>query len=81
MTVLALVTSPSLWEKDSPKLVLLSTGGGLLAIAISNQDRAWYGWFWGNPYYINDIEQLLGNAVNCGLIYTNPVVKLYESDG
>ena len=80
MTVLALVTSPSLWERDSPKLVLLSTGG-LLAIAISNRDRAWYGWFWGNYEFIGEIEQLLGNAVNYGLIYTNPVVKLYESDG
>lgn len=80
MTVLALVTSPSLWEKDSPKLVLLSTGG-LLAIAISNRDCAWYRWFWGNYEFIGEIEQLLGNAVNCGLIYTNPVVKLYESDG
>ncbi len=49
-------------------------------IAISNRDRAWYEWFWGNPYYINDIEQLLDNAVNCSLIYSNPVFKLYESD-
>ena len=49
-------------------------------IAISNRDRAWYEWFWGNPYYINDIEQLLDNAVNCSLIYSNPVLKLYESD-
>lgn len=50
-------------------------------IAISNRDRAWYEWFWGNPYYISDIEQLLDNAVNCSLIYSNPVIKLYESDG
>ena len=50
-------------------------------IAISNQDRAWYGWFWDNYQFIVHIEQLLDNAVNCGLIYSNPVFKLYESDG
>ncbi|MFC1979437.1 hypothetical protein ACFLVS_00975 [Chloroflexota bacterium] len=49
-------------------------------IAISNQDRAWYGWFWGNEQFINEVEQLLDNAVNCGLIYRNPVFNLYESD-
>jgi hypothetical protein len=50
-------------------------------IAISNQDRARYGWFWDNYQFIVHIEQLLDNAVNCGLIYSNPVFKLYESDG
>jgi len=50
-------------------------------IAISNQDRAWYGWFWGDYQFIGNVEQLLDNAVNCSLIYSNPVLKLYESDG
>jgi len=49
--------------------------------AISNHDRAWYGWLWGNYQFIGEIEQLLDNAVNCSLIYSNPVLKLYESDG
>ena len=50
-------------------------------VAISNQDRAWYGWFWDNYQFIEDVEQLLDNSVNCGLIYINPVLKLYEIDG
>jgi hypothetical protein len=50
-------------------------------IAISNRDRAWYGWFWGNYEFIGEVEQSMDNAVNCGLIYINPVLKLYESDG
>jgi hypothetical protein len=49
-------------------------------IAISNRDRAWYGWFWGDYQFIGNIEQSLDNTVNCGLIYINPVLKLYESD-
>jgi hypothetical protein len=49
-------------------------------IAISNRDRAWYGWFWGNYEFIGEVEQLMDNTVNCGLIYINPVLKLYESD-
>jgi hypothetical protein len=49
-------------------------------IAISNRDRAFYGWFWGNYEFIGEVEQLMDNAVNCGLIYSNPALKLYESD-
>jgi hypothetical protein len=66
------------WEEN--KLYTQARAEMPYYIAISNRDRAWYEWFWGNPCYINDIEQLLDNAVNCGLIYNNPAVKLYESD-
>ncbi len=50
-------------------------------VAISNRDYAWYGWFWGNYQYVGEIEQRLDNAVNCNLVYTNPTIKLYQSDG
>ena len=49
-------------------------------IAISDRDRSWYGWFWGNYEFIGEVEQLMDNTVNCSLIYINPVLKLYESD-
>jgi len=50
-------------------------------VAISNRDRAWYGWFWGNEQYVGEIEHRLDSAVNCKLTYSNPFIKLYESDG
>jgi hypothetical protein len=49
-------------------------------IAISRQSRARYEWLLGDNQFIRDVEQLLDNAVNCGLIYNNPDIKLYVSD-
>jgi len=50
-------------------------------IGISRQNRARYGWFQGNPQFIDEIEQSLNNAVNCNFIYNNPDLKLYISEG
>ena len=48
-------------------------------VAISNRDRSWYEWFWGNDRFIGDVEHLLNSAVNCRLVYSNPVFILWAS--
>ncbi len=63
------------------KLYTASEEGIPYYIAISNRDYAWYGWFWGNYLYVGEIEQQLDNAVNCNLVYINPTIKLYQSEG
>lgn len=49
-------------------------------IGISRQNRARYAWFHGKTNFIEDIEQMLNNAVNCDFIYNNPDLKLYISE-
>ena len=70
--------SQLLWQEDK----MFSQAGGELPhyVAISNRDRARYGWFLGDDKYIGKIEQLLNNAVNCSLVYRNPIFILYVSD-
>lgn len=48
-------------------------------IAISNRDRALYGWFYGDYQFVENIEKSLDNTANCGLIYINPDMKLYTA--
>jgi len=49
-------------------------------IVISRRDRAQYEWFEGNDQFITEIEKSLDSAVNCNLIYNNPILKLYVCD-
>jgi len=69
------------WREDGSATRLYTREDVPYYIAISNRDRAWYSWFWGNDRFIGKVEQMLGKAVNCGLIYSTPNFKLYESDG